>query len=72
MLLLTIMASIINITTKNKSYAKKLYRMCGRAQLWSDDTQPKRSYHHPWCEDGTYALGLGVLTQHTMLGAKAA
>jgi hypothetical protein len=26
----------------------------------------------PWCENGAYALGLGILTPHTMVGAKAA
>jgi len=41
--------------------------------LWHDDAQTKRNRHRPWCEDdGAYALGLGVLTHHAMLGAKAA
>ena len=40
--------------------------------LWRDYTQIKPNRHHPWCEDGAYALGLGTLTPHTMVGAKAA
>jgi hypothetical protein len=40
--------------------------------LWRDYAQTKRNRHHPWCEDGAYALGLGALTPHTMVGAKAA
>jgi hypothetical protein len=35
--------------------------------LWRDYTQTKRKHYHPWCEDGTYALGLGVLAPHTMV-----
>ena len=37
--------------------------------LWRDYAQTR---HRPWCEDGAYALGLGLLTPHTMVGAKAA
>jgi hypothetical protein len=40
--------------------------------LWHDYAQTKRNRHRSWCEDGAYALGLGVLTPHTMVGAKAA
>ena len=40
--------------------------------LWRDDIQTKRNHHHPLCENGAYALGLGVLMQHTMVGAKVA
>jgi hypothetical protein len=40
--------------------------------LWCYYTQTKRNRHRPWCEDGAYALGLGILTPHTMVGAKAA
>ena len=40
--------------------------------LWRYYAQTKRKRHRPWCEDGAYALGLGVLTPHTMVGAKAA
>ena len=40
--------------------------------LWRDYAQTKRSRHCPWCEDGAHALGLGVLTPHAMVGAKAA
>ena len=40
--------------------------------LWHDYTQIKPNRHHPWCEDGAYALGLGTLMPHTMVGAKAA
>jgi len=40
--------------------------------LWRDYAQTKRNRHYPWCEDGAYALGLGALTPHTMVGAKAA
>ena len=40
--------------------------------LWRYYAQTKRTRHHPWCEDGAYALGLGVLMPHTMVGAKAA
>jgi hypothetical protein len=40
--------------------------------LWCDYAQTKRNHHRPWCEDGAYALGLGILTPHTMVGAKAA
>ena len=40
--------------------------------LWRDYAQPKRNRHRPWCGDGAYALGLGVLKPHTMVGAKAA
>jgi len=38
--------------------------------LWRDCAQTKRNRHHPWCEDGAYALGLGILTPHTMVGPK--
>jgi hypothetical protein len=40
--------------------------------LWRDYAQTKRKRHRPWCEDGAYALGLGVLTPLIMVGAKAA
>jgi hypothetical protein len=40
--------------------------------LWRYYAQTKRTRHRPWCEDGAYALGLGVLMPHTMVGAKAA
>ena len=33
--------------------------------LWRDGALTKRNRHRPWCEDGAYALGLGVLTPHT-------
>jgi hypothetical protein len=40
--------------------------------LWCGYAQTKHNCHHPWCEDGAYALGLDVLMPHTMVGAKAA
>ena len=40
--------------------------------LWCEDAQTKRKHHCPWCGDGTYPLTWGVLTPHTMVGAKAA
>jgi len=40
--------------------------------LWHDYAKTKGNYHHLWCEDGAYALGLGILTAHTMVGSKAA
>ena len=36
--------------------------------LWGHYAQTKRKRHRPWCEDGAYALGLGVITPHTMVG----
>ena len=39
--------------------------------LWRDYAQTKRNRHRPWCEDGAYALGLGILMPHTIVGAKA-
>jgi hypothetical protein len=41
-------------------------------RLWRYYAQTKRNCHRPWCEDGANALGLGILTPHTMVGAKAA
>jgi hypothetical protein len=41
-------------------------------RLWRYYAQTKRNCHRPWCEDGSNALGLGILTPHTMVGAKAA
>ncbi len=29
-------------------------------------------HEHPWCGDDVYALGWGILTPQTMVGAKAA
>jgi len=40
--------------------------------LWRDYAQTKHNHHCPWCEDGAYALGVGILMPHTMVGAKAA
>jgi len=40
--------------------------------LWRDYTQTKRNRHRPWCKDGAYALGLGILMPHNMVDAKAA
>ena len=39
--------------------------------LWRYYAQTKHNRHRPWCEDSAYALGLDVLTPHTMVGAKA-
>ena len=72
MLLLMIMASIINITTKIKVMQKNSTICVVELGLWRDDAQTKRNRHCSWCEDGAYALGLGILTPHTMVGAKAA
>jgi hypothetical protein len=40
--------------------------------LWHDYAQTKPNCHRPWCEDGAYAHGLGILAPHTLVGAKAA
>jgi len=37
--------------------------------LWRDFAQTKRNRHHPWCENGAYALGLGALTPHGVVQA---
>ncbi len=69
MLLLTIMASLrhkIKVTQKNSTVCVV------ELGLWRDYAQTKRNRHCPWCEDGAYALGLGLLMPHTMVGAKAA
>jgi hypothetical protein len=73
MLLLTTIASIINIVALNKS-SQNSSTVCVLVELglWRDYAQTKRNHHHPWCEDGAYALGLGALTPHTMVGANAA
>jgi hypothetical protein len=67
MLLLKIMASIIIKVTQNSSTVCMV-----ELGLWRYYTQTKRNRHRPWCEDGACALGLGVLTPHTMVGAKTA
>jgi hypothetical protein len=72
MILLTIMASIINIMTYNKIYAKYSTICVVELGLWRDYAQTKRNHYRPWCEDGAYALGLGVLAPHTMVWANAA
>ena len=41
-----------------------------RPTVLGGGAQTKHNCHCPWCEDGAYALGLGVLMPHTMVGVK--
>ncbi len=45
---------------------------CQLLVWWWEDAQTEHMRHHPWCGDDIYALGLGVLGSHAMVGAIAA
>ena len=69
MLLLTIMASIINFTTKKVTQNNSTVCVV-ELGLWCEEAQTNRIDHRQWCGDDTYPLTLGILMTHTMVRPK--
>jgi hypothetical protein len=68
MLLLTIV-----LISCMKKITKKCCTICVvDLGLWGKKVQTKCMHHRPQCGGDVYALGLGILKQQAMVGAKAA